>query len=48
MPENVDWEKHLKEKTGAKCGNCGCDLTFENDAGGGFCRKCQEEIDSRD
>ena len=46
MPTEKEWEQHNNTKTGAKCGNCACDITYGNDAGTGFCKDCQEEIDS--
>ena len=41
-------EQHYKTKTGAKCGNCDCDLTYGNDAGGGFCKDCQIKKDEEE
>lgn len=40
-------EEFLNAKTGAQCGMCGCDLTYGNDAGTGFCKECQEKEDAR-
>lgn len=40
-------EENLNAKTGAQCGMCGCDLTYMNDAGTGFCKECQEKVDAR-
>ena len=48
MPTEQEWQQHLKSKTGAQCGKCGRDLTYETDAGNGFCIECQEEEDSKE
>lgn len=48
MPDDKEWEQHLQTKTGAECGRCGCKLTYSNDAGTGFCKKCQDKEDSEE
>lgn len=34
-----------KTKTGSRCGHCGMELTYGNDAGNGFCVTCYREYD---
>lgn len=41
MENREEYEAFLREKTGAKCGRCACDLTYGNDAGTGFCKECE-------
>ena len=43
--KDLELEKHYAEKTGAKCGHCGKDLTYADDMGNGFCRDCTVEHD---
>mgnify|MGYP001160454115 CR=1 FL=1 len=43
-----EWEQHYQTETGSKCGRCGCALTYGNDAGTNYCKKCQEEVDAND
>lgn len=49
MPKEEQDKQKLDEyyntKIGAQCGRCGCDLTYGNDMGDGFCKNCHEEDD---